>query len=58
MKFIISGFLKSNIIVEDLALSTLPDFKQLVQTCILLAPPLTLHLTLLTLEFQIALLLL
>lgn len=35
------------------ALSTLPDFKQLVQTCIFLAAPLILHLTLLTFEFQI-----
>ena len=43
---------------ESYALSTLPDFRQLVHTCILLAAPLTLHLTLLTLEFQIALLLL
>jgi hypothetical protein len=35
------------------ALSTLPDFKQLVQTCILRAQPFTKHLTLLMLEFQI-----
>lgn len=37
------------------ALSTLPDLKQLVQTCILLVAPFTLHFTLLTFEFQIAL---
>ena len=35
------------------ALSTLPDLKQLVQTCILLVAPFTLHFTLLTFEFQI-----
>lgn len=40
------------------ALSTKPDFKQLVQTCILFVTPLTLHLTDLTFGFQIALLLL
>ena len=34
------------------ALSTKPDFKQLVQTCIFLVAPFTLHFTLLTLEFQ------
>lgn len=39
----------------DYALSTKPDLRQLVQTCIFLAPPLTLHLTLFTLEFQILL---
>lgn len=39
----------------DYALSTKPDLRQLVQTCIFLAPPLTLHLTFFTLEFQILL---
>ena len=53
----LSFFLKSNIKV-NYTLSTLPDLKQLVQTCILFAPPFTLHLTLFTLAFQIALLLL
>lgn len=42
----------------DQARSTLPDFRQLVHTCILFAPPFTLHFTLLMLELQIALLLL
>ncbi len=37
------------------ALSTKPDFRQLVQTCIFFAPPFTLHLTFFTLEFQILL---
>lgn len=37
------------------ALSTLPDLRQRVQTCILLEPPFTLHFTLLTLAFHIVL---
>jgi len=37
------------------ALSTLPDLKQRVQTCILLEAPFTLHLTRLTFAFHIAL---
>lgn len=37
------------------ALSTFPDLKQLVHTCILLAAPFTMHFTFLTFEFQIAL---
>lgn len=37
------------------ALSTFPDFKQFVQTCILLEAPFTLHLTFLMFEFQILL---
>ena len=40
---------------ENYALSTLPVFKQLVQTCILLEAPFTMHLTLLMLECQILL---
>ena len=37
------------------ALSTLPDLKQRVQTCILLEAPFTLHFTLLTFAFHIVL---
>lgn len=37
------------------ALSTLPDLRQLVQTCIFLEAPFTRHLTLFTFEFQIRL---
>ena len=37
------------------ALSTAPERRHLVHTCILLAAPFTLHFTLLTFEFQIAL---
>ena len=41
--------------VEDYALSTAPDLKHLVQTCMDFVTPLTFALTLLTLEFQILL---
>ena len=39
----------------DYALSTAPERKHLVQTCILLAAPFTLHFTLFIFECQIAL---
>lgn len=39
----------------DYARSTAPERRHLVHTCILLAAPFTLHFTLFTLEFQIAL---
>lgn len=41
--------------IINYALSTAPERKHLVQTCILLAAPFTLHFTLFTFEFQIAL---
>ena len=43
------------LMVEDYALSTAPDLKHLVQTCMDFVTPLTFALTLLTLEFQILL---
>lgn len=46
---------KSQNILPDYTLSTLPDFRQLVHTCNFLDAPLTLHFTLLTFEFQIRL---
>ena len=39
--------------MPNYALSTLPDFRQLVHTCNFLDAPLTLHFTFLTFEFQI-----
>lgn len=54
-----TGFLSfSRVMDVSHALSTLPDFRQLVQTCSLFAAPLTLHFTLLILEFQTAFVLL
>ena len=51
----ISNFHSCQMYEKAYALSTLPDLKQRVQTCILLEAPFTLHLTRLTFAFHIAL---